>query len=174
LPHQKWYALAAVLFASQGCAAIPPAAEIAATSSSFSFSAGRGTQAFAAPPSAVLAALIQALGDLNFHSVNATRDGAVARLDAQTADARRAVATIRTQRGLTLVSIRVSWFGDEPLSRALLQRVAIRLGSLPPDAIPASAPSAPEGNPFFARDAIPDSEMLRDLAEAPYRDRVIP
>jgi hypothetical protein len=75
---------------------------------------------------------------------------------------------------MTQVAIRVGWFGDEPLSQAILERMGVRLGSRPPEAIPAAAPSAPSRNPFFARDAVPDSVMLRDFAEAPYRDRVVP
>ena len=102
------------------------------------------------------------------------RDGGVMRVEAQTADNRKVVATIRNHQGITLVAVRVGWFGDEPLSRSLLERVGVRLGSRPPEAIPSAAPSSPSGNPFFARGAVPDSEMLRDFAEAPYRDRVIP
>jgi hypothetical protein len=68
----------------------------------------------------------------------------------------------------------VGWFGDEPLSRALLERAGVRLGSRDPEAIPAAAPSAPSHNPFFSRSAVPDAVMLRDLAESLQRDRVIP
>jgi hypothetical protein len=63
-------------------------------------------------------------------------------------------------------------FGDEPLSRALLERAAIRLGMLPPAAIPENPPSAPT-IPLL-RPSAPDEEMLRNWAEAPYRNRVVP
>jgi hypothetical protein len=157
-----------------GCATVPPAAELTGVSSSFAFSAGRGSQAFAASPAAVLAALQPALEDLSFQRVQVARDGAVTRIDAHTADRDHAVLTVRTHRDRTHVSVRIGWFGDEPLSRALLERVSIRLGTSPPEAIPATPPSAPAANPFFSRDAVPNSEMLRDFVEAPYRDRVIP
>jgi hypothetical protein len=156
-----------------GCATIPPGAEIAATSSAFSYSGGRGSQSFAAPPAAVLAALNESMGDLNFQSIRRSRDGSVSRIEA-TKDKQPVVATVRTHQGTTQVSIRVGWFGDEPLAQALLERLDVRLGSRPPEAIPATAPSAPSHNPFFARGAVPDSVMLRDFVEAPYRDRVIP
>jgi len=48
------------------------------------------------------------------------------------------------------------------------------VGTLPAAAIPDRVPSSPGSNPFFSRNAVPDAEMLKDVAEAPYRDRVIP
>ena len=95
-------------------------------------------------------------------------------VEARTQDDRAVVATLRSYQSSTHVSVRVAWFGDEPLSRAILQRVAVRLGSASPEAIPSAAPSTPARNWFFAKEAVPDAEMLRDFAEAPYRDRVIP
>ena len=170
----RWIALTLVVVGLAGCRTIPPGAEMAAISSSFAYSAGRGSQAFAAPVSAVLGALNDSMGDLDLNSPRGNRDGGVTRVQTQTSDGRNVVATIRSHQGNTQVSIRVGWFGDEPLSRTLLERVGVRLGSRPPEAIPATAPSAPSQNPFFARSAVPDAEMLRDFAEAPFRDRVIP
>jgi hypothetical protein len=157
-----------------GCATMPPTADIMATSTAFSYAAGRGAQSFASSPSAVIAALDESLADLNMTKQRNIRNGAVFRVEARTADNRPLVATIRSHQGQTSVGIRAGWFGDEPLSKALLQRVGVRLGSHPPEAIPTNAPSAPSGNPFFSRNAVSDLEMFRDFAEAPYRDRVIP
>jgi hypothetical protein len=159
-----------------GCATVPPAAEFeaAGADAAFSFSSGRGIQSFPSSPAPVLAALHEALGDLELKPAQVRHDGTVLRLESRTSDDRAVVVTLRSHRANTYATVRVGWFGDEPLSRALLQRTAIRLGSQPPEAIPVTAPSAPSRNPFFSRDAIPDSVMLRDFAEAPYRDRVIP
>jgi hypothetical protein len=148
--------------------------DVAGITPEFAYTAGRGVQGFVAPLPAVVAAVGASMDDLDLTSRALARDGAVSRLEGKTTDGRNVMATIRTNQGLTQVAVRVGWFGDEPLSRALLERVSVRLGSRDPEAIPASAPSAPSGNPFFARDAVPDAVMLRDLAEAPYRDRVIP
>jgi hypothetical protein len=164
----------AVLLGLIGCATVPPAAEMAATTSSFTYTAGRGSQAFAAPPAVVIAALHDAMADLSMTLLSSTRDGAVHRVVARTADNRQVVATLRWHQVVTAVAVRVGWFGDEPLSQAILERVGVRLGSREPEAIPSTAPSTPSRNPFFTRDAVPDSVMLRDFAEAPYRDRVIP
>ena len=71
-------------------------------------------------------------------------------------------------------SARIGWFGDEALSQALLERVGVRAGTRAPEAIPDEPPSTPSGNPYFSRSAISDEVMLRDLADAPYHDRVVP
>lgn len=168
--------VAAALSAATGCAAVSSnrtsAPEVIPPG--FAYMGGRATQSFAAPPSAVLGALNEAMGDLDMQSIRPTREGTVSRIEASTPDRRKVAANVRTNMGITHVAIRIGWFGDEPLSRTLLERVGVRLGTRDPEAIPASAPSAPSANPYFARDAIPDSVMLRDFAEAPYRDRVIP
>jgi hypothetical protein len=171
---KRWIALGSVLLGLAGCRTIPPGAELAAISSSFAYSAGRGSQSFEAPVSAVLAALDDSLNDLELRSPRRNRDGAVMRVEALTKDNRNVATTIRTNQGITTVTVRVGWFGDEPLARALLGRIGVRLGSRPPEAIPSAAPSSPSRNPFFDRSAVPDLEMLRDFLEAPYRDRVIP
>jgi Protein of unknown function (DUF3568) len=167
-------AILGILLGLLGCATVPPAADIMAVSSAFSYSAGRGAQSFAAPPAAVIAALDDALTDLNINKGRHIRNGAVFRVEARATNYRPVVATIRSHQGQTHVGIRAGWFGDEPLSKAILDRVGVRLGSHPPEAIPTEVPSAPSGNPFFSRSAVSDLEMFRDFAEAPYRDRVIP
>ena len=125
-------------------------------------------------PQQVIAALDQALGDLELRPIQHARDGTVVRIEAKTKDNRRVAATIRAYAGTSQVAVRIGRFGDEPLSRSILDRVDIRLGSRDPEAIPGTPPSVPAHNPFFSRDAVPDSDMLRDFVEAPFRDRVIP
>ena len=166
--------LLAIAASQTGCATVPPTAELAAAEAGFSFSGGRGVQSYAFPPSVVLATLNEAMGDLNLTDIEAKRDGTVSRVESKTSDHRPVVATLRSHQSRSVVSVRVGWFGDEPLTRELLKRTAVRLGSEAPEAISASPPSAPARNPYFSREAIPDSVMLRDFAEAPYRDRVIP
>jgi Protein of unknown function (DUF3568) len=170
----RWTAGSCLAIGLMGCATVPPAAKVAASSSAFSYSGARGWESFAATRSTVLAALNDSMNDLNLGNIRGSRDGSVSRIEATTRDRERVVATIRSHQDATQVSIRVGWFGDQPLTQALLERLEVRLGSRPPEAIPATAPSAPSRNPYFGRDAIPDAVMLRDLVEAPYQDRVIP
>jgi hypothetical protein len=166
-------AAVATVISISGCATMPRVLGVAAEPE-FSYSLGRGTQSFGAPLSIVMAAVNEAMGDLNITSIVPTREGPVARVEGTTEDRRRIVVMLHTNQGITQVAVRAGWFGDEPLSQAVLERVGIRLGTRSPESIPTKAPSSPSANPFFSRDAVPDSVMLRDFAEAPYRDRVIP
>ncbi len=170
----KWTAGFCLAIGLMGCATVPPAAQVAATCSAPSYSRARGWESFTAPRAAVLAALNDSMNDLNLEKIHGTRDGSVSRIEASTKDNQRVVATIRSHQDATQVSIRVGWFGDEPLTQAILERLEVRLGSRSPEGIPTTVPSAPSRNPYFSRDAIPDAVMLRDFVEAPYHDRVIP
>ncbi|QEH33485.1 hypothetical protein OJF2_19870 [Aquisphaera giovannonii] len=158
----------------EGCATVPRGAEIAATTTSFAYSTGRGSQAFGTTPSLTINALKEAMNDLEMGDIKINREVGISQVRARTKDHRSVVATIRFHQGLSTVAVRIGWFGDEPLSHALLGRVGVRLGTREAESIPAEAPSEPSGNPFFSRQAVPDYEMLRDFVEAPYRDRVVP
>ena len=157
-----------------GCMTVGPVVAPAVSSTTFSYPAGRATQDFAYPIAAVQSAVAGALDDLRIHSVRSSSEGITLIYHGTTADNRRAAVSLWPNQGMTRVAIRLGWFGDEPLSKALMDRVAIRLGALPPAAIPEDPPSAPESNPYFSRDAIPDEVMLRDQADAMYRDSPIP
>jgi hypothetical protein len=93
-----------------------------------------------------------------------------ATLSGRGADGRPVAVTIRSRGNGCDVGVRVGRFGDEALSRTLLDRVGVRLGTLPPAPIPTEVPSTPGSQPFFSRAAVPDAVMLRDQAEAGYRD----
>jgi hypothetical protein len=135
------------------------------------YSTGRATQDFEFPSGRVAAAVLEAMEDLNIQVTRRDHDGPASQIDGRTPDNRTVTVTLRPQKPITHVSCRVGWFGDEPFSRTLLRRIAIRLGTLPPEAIPETIPSAPASNPYFSRDAVPDAEMMRDFIEAPYRSR---
>lgn len=167
--------LAGLLLIADGCAVTSPRiVPSAPQEAGFSFSTGQGMQSFAAAPVAVATATAAALGDLGMRDIRPHRDGTVLRCEAVTADGRSAAVTIRARAGSTSAAARVGWFGDEALSRAILERIGVRLGELPPEPVTDAPPSTPGSNPFFSRSAVPDSVMLRDQAEAPYTDRVIP
>jgi hypothetical protein len=136
----------------------------------FSYIGGRAVQTFAQSPVTVQPVVLAALDDLRVQALRQTNDGGAIVFECTTADNRRASVTLRPHPAGSRLSARIGLFGDEPLSRALMDRVAIRLGNLPPAAIPAEPPSQPGSNPYFSRTAIPDSEMFKDLADAPYRD----
>jgi hypothetical protein len=137
------------------------------------FSTGRAVQEFPVFPGAAANAVVEAMDDLQMTAVNRDRDGAVYRIDAKSADNRSVTVTVRPHQNTSRVCCRVGWLGDEPLSRAILERVGVRLGTLPPAPIPEKPPAAASNSiPFHS--GPPDLEFLRDLAEAPSHDRVVP
>jgi hypothetical protein len=159
--------------AQLGCATVPPSPE-RLLSTQASYGGGRAIQDFSQPSTKVGTALTEAMADLKMASIEPGRDGAVYKIQAKTEDNRPVMITLRPHQMQTRVSCRIGLFGDELLSKALMERTGIRLGILPPAAIPEHVPSSPGANPFFSRDAVPDAEMLKDAVEAPYRDRVVP
>jgi Protein of unknown function (DUF3568) len=135
------------------------------------YSTGRAMQDFEYPSGKVAAAVLEAMEDLNITVTRRDHDGPASQIEGRTPNNQPVTVTLRPQKPITHVSCRVGLSGDEPVSRTLLRRVAVRLGTLPPEAIPDKVPSAPASNPYFSRDAIPDAEMMRDFIEAPYRSR---
>jgi Protein of unknown function (DUF3568) len=156
-----------------GCATVAPSPERLLSTGS-SYSAGRAIQDFSLPSTKVGTAMTEAMADLKMASIQPGRNGAVYKIEAKTEDNRAVMVTLRPHQTQTRVSCRIGMFGDEPLSKALLERTGVRLGTLPPAPIPDHVPSSPGSNPFFSRDAVPDEMMLKDAAEAPYRDHVVP
>jgi hypothetical protein len=173
----RWIARAAAVFAclvSAGCMTVGPVTGPMRGENGFTYVAGRASQDFAYPPATLHAAVVAAMGDLRIEAVRQTNEAGAIIFTGTTADGRRVSVTLRPNQGISRVSTRIGWFGDEPLSKALLDRIGIRVGSLPPAAIPVEPPSSPSSNPFFSRDAIPDSQMLRDQADAIYKDTPVP
>jgi hypothetical protein len=156
-----------------GCATVAPSPERLVTTES-SYGAGRAIQDYSLPSTKVGTAVTEAMADLKMTSIRPGRNGAVYKIEAQTEDNRPVTITLRPHQTQTRVSCRIGMFGDEPLSKALLERTGVRLGTLPPTPIPDHVPSSPGSNPFFSRNAVSDEMMLKDAAEAPYRDRVMP
>jgi hypothetical protein len=151
----------------------PPAAPAPA---GFSYGAGKATQEFPAPAAAVQGVIPAAMEDLQIAHIRQRRDGQSQIFQGWTKDSTPAVLTLRPGSGAARVTARIGWFGDEPFSRALFERIGIRLGHLPPKAIPQEPPSAPAPNPFFSRRAVPDAVMLREQSESHllYRDTAVP
>ncbi len=174
-------AAALLAAAAPGCQTVAPSAlpgfsqrSSVVAGSEFSYAGGRAVQTFAQPPTTVQPAVITALGDLRIEELRQTTEAGSVVFEGTTADNRKATVTLRPHPAGSRLSVRVGLFGDQPLSRAIMDRVGVRLGALPPSAVPADAPSAPDANPYFSRAAVPDSEMLKGVAEAPYRGTVVP
>jgi hypothetical protein len=157
-----------------GCRTVAPNAGPAVEAAGFAYGGGRATQEFPFPTTLVQPAIMAALADVGVKQVRQRHDGPSRIFEGTTADGRAATVTLRPGTGAARVTVRIGWFGDEPFSRSVMERLGVRLGTLPPAAIPAEPPSEPGANPFFSRQAIPDAWQFRDQAEANYRDSAVP
>ena len=188
---------------SAGCTVIGPTWGSAVGATAFSYQAGKASQGFGSSGAQVQAAALEAMADLGIHSVrqseHLSHDPAEpARLgvspstqslvtfDGRTVDGRHATITVTSRVAgpdatrpeiarPVIVTARFGWIGDEALAKALMDRIGIRLGTLPPSAIPAEPPSdASITSLFSGGDKKPAAGMIRGQADAGYRDTPVP
>jgi hypothetical protein len=159
-----------VVLVLSGCMTLGPV-DPKAGLTTFAFKEGWGAQGFPFAVEKVRDVAIEGMGDLKMHSIHqSTMDRTALVLDGQVHDGRHIRVAVRPGGLGSLVTARVGRFGDEALSRALMERIGVRLGTLPPAAIPEVPPTSPPRLPF-SRSAVPDARMLRDQAdEVGYRD----
>jgi hypothetical protein len=153
-----------------GCATVAPTIETA-NGPTGEYSGGRAIKDFPRTAKIASAAAAEALEDLKMTSIKRSRDGTVYKIEAKTEDNRSVLVTARPHQEEVRVACRVGWFGDELLSKAIMERIGIRLDLLPPAPIPDKPPTSPDPNPFLLRDKAQKDGMIRDMIEAPYRDR---
>lgn len=165
-------ALAALAFS--GCAAIGMARTSTLGAANYVYENGQAAQGFPFTAAQVQTAAVEAMSDLNIRQTRQTQDGPVTIYDGRTADGRRASVTVESRASLPLVTARFGWFGDEALSRAFMDRIGIRLGTLPPAAIPAEPPAAPEPPQVYTPGVVPRAAMPRTVSDAGYRDTPVP
>ena len=155
-----------------GCSTVAPMVDSGAIEvNGYAYSGGKATQFFNFPKATVEKAVREAMDDLHMRVERETHDGVVAYVEGRTADDRRMQVSLRPQQETTRVTVKIYWFGDEPLSRAFTDRVGIRLGSVAPEAIPEKPPSSPEPNPLLpAKSKALDMDVLNKQAEMLYHD----
>ena len=148
-----------------------PRASQPATNLSDGYSGGRAIKDFPRNAKIASAAAAEALEDLKMTAIKRSRDGTVYKIEAKTEDNRSVLVTVRPHQDKARVGCRVGWFGDELLSKAIIERIGIRLELLPPAPIPDKPPSLAGTQSLpAARQSLKDG-MIRDMIEAPYRDR---
>ena len=132
-----------------------------------SYVGGRGMQMFPTSPE-LLVNVKDAMSQVGIHSIVQNEDpSGLIILEGRTVDDRKARVTVLKSGANSTVSARIGWLGDEPLTRALLDRIGSRQGTMPPSPTPAEAeseaPSEPRRTqPIFSKDAVPDATMLQD------------
>jgi hypothetical protein len=174
-----------------GCQTVGLTASPALPNAGFSYQGGTASQSFPFPADQVQAALVEAMADLKMRSAGPTQEEHGTSFHGQTADNRKVTVTLSRVLGAAaivsgssvdttppkdtsaIVTVRVGWLGDEPLSRFLMDRIGIRLGTTAPAAIPSEPPSSPERPVIFGgREVGPPS--VRRMNDAGYRDTPVP
>ncbi|WP_435006405.1 hypothetical protein P12x_003974 [Tundrisphaera lichenicola] len=137
-----------------------------------SYVGGRGTQVYPISDN-LIPNVKEAMGDVGMREILQSQDpSGLIILEARTADQRRARVTLQNSGLRSVVSAKVGWIGDEPITRALLDRIASRQGTFESSTPIEAAPDQPS-QPFISRQAVPDSTMLRDQTDAGYNPSVI-
>lgn len=167
-------ALALAAVASAGCAAIGMARTSNLGAVDYAYENGQATQGFPFTAQQVIAAAIEAMNDLGIRQTRQILDGPITTYEGRTADGRRASVSVESRKSMPLVTARFGWIGDEALSRALMDRIGIRLGTLPPAAIPAQPPDVPKGPQVYSPGIVPKAAMPRTVSDAGYRDTPVP
>jgi Protein of unknown function (DUF3568) len=169
-----WIA-ASVALGLAGCQTVGLTGNSALPLTGFTYEGGTASQAFPFTATQVQTAVLEAMADLSISSVQQISEGPGATLRGRTADGRRATVTVATQTAPPLVTARIGWLGDEMLSRALMDRVSIRLGASPPSAIPSEPPPvpAPRRASIFGGQEITAPGVL-PLNDSGYRDTPVP
>ncbi len=152
-----------------GCTTVSPFMGPTPVVPGFEYSVGQSRQAFAATPPAVETALRSAMDDLRIRPSPSRHDAGTVSVEGTTADNRHVVVTLEPTPGSTRVRTRVGWLGDEPLSRALMDRLAIRLGAFPTSAVPVEPQAASATDPAPSRAAGPDSGMNHNPMDGGFR-----
>ncbi len=157
-----------------GCMTVSPVLGPAQVGPGFEYSVGQATQVFAAPLPTVETALRSAMEDLRIRQSPSRHTAGSVSVEGTTPDDRHVVVTLEPAPGATRVKTRIGWVGDEPLSRALMDRLGIRLGGLPPSAAKVEPTAAPATNPASSREAASNSPAIRDQIDAGFRDSPVP
>jgi hypothetical protein len=158
-----------------GCMTLGLAAAPTVGAPGYVYQAGRASQAFIFPIEQVQGAVLESMADLEFHDVHELHEATRVTFQGKAVDGRHATVTIDSQNSVPVVSVRIGWLGDEPLSKALMDRIGIRLGTLPPSAIPAEPPSSPTTtSSLISRPKSRNPEMLPIQGAIGYRDTPIP
>ena len=137
------WSVGATLAVLGGCRAVGPLTNAGAGTSGFAYRAGTASQGFPVTPAEVRKVAVEALSDLRISSIRETIEpDTTLILDGTTGDGRSARLTIQPLGAFTATTVRVGLLGDEALSKAILDRIGIRLGSMPPAAIPTEVPTS--------------------------------
>ncbi|MFO0910799.1 MAG: DUF3568 family protein [Isosphaeraceae bacterium] len=118
------------------------------------------SQRYVYPLPLVERATIEAMGEMHIHSVRrgVTKDGNIVKLTGLFYGGSGILLELEPQNEATAVRVRIDLYGDEPRSRILLERISIRLATLPQSV----------NSPFDTR-SLSDSVLHRGMEIEGYR-----
>ncbi len=168
--------MAGALAVSAGCSTTNPfGRERLSVASTTQYVGGRGFAMFTTTPD-LSEHVKQAMTEVGFtaiHPIPEANGGTG--LEGSTADKRSARVSIHSTGVRSTVALKVGWLGDEPLTRAFLQRLEERHGALPASAVPVEPDADAEANPSrFSRGAVPDSVMIRNQLDPSFNPSISP
>jgi acetaldehyde dehydrogenase (acetylating) len=117
-------AAASAMTLVSGCFLVAVGAAGAAGAGTVAYVDGKLTATLAKPYEAVVAASGRAIAELQFLKVGETKDALKDTVEVRTADDKKVtIEATRVGDNLTRVEIRVGMFGDQPVSRTILDRI---------------------------------------------------
>jgi hypothetical protein len=121
-------ALGAACALGAGCAAVVIGGAAAAGAGTVAYIRGELRAVESAPLDRVWSASQAAMDDLQFAPTTKDKDGLSARLIARTASDKKVTINLAKQGdNVTEIRIRVGFFGDESVSRLVLEKIKLRL-----------------------------------------------
>ena len=119
--------LAAVLALGSGCALFVVGAAAGAGAGTYAYMNGELKETEGVSYDAVYSATLAALGDMQYAVESKPKDAAKATITARTSTDKKVVVTLIKQSAtVTEIHIRVGTFGDENLSRQILDKIKSR------------------------------------------------
>jgi hypothetical protein len=137
--RSAWVVLACASAVIGGCQAAGQYPGIAPSFYAYTWYFGQLSQVFQFPPQFVETSCLQALADLGFHEIEKSNEGPCVIITATTPDGyRSARIRIEPQNAMTMFRIRIgpALLGDEPLSKSVIDRIALNYGAVPRTIIP--------------------------------------
>lgn len=120
--------LAAILALSSGCFAVAVGAAAGAGAGTVAYIRGELDATLGSGVDRTVNATDSALAQLGFAKVSETRDELAAGIIARTSDDKKIeIKVTKEAEGLSKVSIRIGTFGDEAISRAILDKIKANL-----------------------------------------------
>jgi hypothetical protein len=150
--------LMAIGTAGAGCQSVRPVASPDPGATGYAYVNGYAVQRFLYPAPLLRRAAVEAMSGMSINSVKEeTREDGI-RLCGYVYDGRYVAVTIRPKDDTAIMSVRFDVYGDETMSKILIDRTSLRLSTL-----------IPPGDPSFGPRALSDSITHRGQDVVGYR-----